>query len=82
MSARQAGPYDSIARKWLALAERRRTFLIGLRDSGHWQDYHYSGAAELEAQLREIDVVCARFAAIVGPGATAKTEAEAEAIAA
>ena len=66
MSARQAGPYDTIARKWHALAERRRTYLIALRDSGRWQDYHYSGEAELDAQLRDIDVACERFARIAG----------------
>lgn len=79
MSARQTGPYDSIARKWLALAERRRTFLIALRDSGHWQYYHYSGEAELEAQLREIDVVCERLARIAGPEPTVAVEAVAAA---
>ena len=79
MSARQRGPYDSIARKWLALAERRRAFLIALRDSGRWQDYHYSGEAELEAQLREIDAACERFAGIAGPKAAADAEPEAAA---
>ena len=77
MSARQAGPYDSIARKWLALAERRRAFLIALRDSGRWQDYHYSGEAELNAQLREIDAACERFASIAGPVVAADQETEA-----
>jgi hypothetical protein len=79
MSARQAGPYDSIARKWLALAERRRAFLIALRDGGRWQDFHYSGAAELEAQLREIDLACERFASIAGPEPVAQAEPEAAA---
>ena len=40
MSARQPGPYDSIARKWLALAERRRAHVIELRDSGRWKHYY------------------------------------------
>ncbi len=79
MSARQAGPYDSIARKWLALAERRRVFLIALRDSGRWQDFHYSGEAELEAQLHEVDLACERFAAVAGIEAE---DAEVEAAAA
>jgi hypothetical protein len=69
MSARQAGPYDSIARKWLALAERRRAHLIELRACGRWQDFHYSNEAELEAQLREIDLACERFASVAGPEA-------------
>jgi len=40
MSARQPGPYDSIARKWLALAERRRAHVAELRDSGRWKHYY------------------------------------------
>ena len=76
MSARQPGPYDSIARKWLALAERRRAFLIALRASGRWQDYQYPGEAELEAHLREIDVACERFASIAGPEAPVQAELE------
>ena len=31
---------DHIARKWLALAERRRDHLIELYRSGRWQRYH------------------------------------------
>jgi hypothetical protein len=77
MSARQTRPYDSIARKWLALAERRRAYLIALRDSGRWRDYHYSSAAELDFQVREIDVVCARFADIAGPELAADAELKA-----
>ena len=48
MSARQSGPYDSIARKWLALAERRKAHVIELRDSGRWEHY-YTPAQLLEA---------------------------------
>ena len=79
MSARQTRPYDGIARKWLALAERRRAFLIRLRAGGHWPDFGYSGEAELEAQLRELDVACERFAAVAGPEPAADDEAEAAA---
>jgi hypothetical protein len=79
MSARQPRPYDSIARKWLALAERRRAFLIALRDSGRWQDYHYSDVAEVDAQLREIDLACERFAAVAGAAAAADAAPEAAA---
>jgi hypothetical protein len=81
MSARQAGPYDSIAGKWLALAERRRAYLIALRDSGRWRHFHYSGAAELDAQISELDLACARFAMVAGPEA-ADSQMEAEAAAA
>ncbi len=74
MSERRSGPYDSIARKWLALAVRRRAYLIALRDSGRWRDYHYSGAAELDAQVHEVDIVCRRLAGIAGPEVAADTE--------
>jgi hypothetical protein len=40
MSARGISPYDSIARKWLALAERRRAYVVELRDSGRWRHYY------------------------------------------
>ena len=77
MSARQAGPYDTLARKWLALAQRRRAFLIALRDTGRWQDYHYSGKAAVDAQVRELDLACERFAAVAGVAMAADVEAEA-----
>jgi hypothetical protein len=65
MSERQAGPYDCVARKWLALAERRRAHLIELRDSGRWK--HYCTDTELDAQLLEVTIACLRFAAVAGP---------------
>jgi len=52
MSVRQAGPYDGVARKWLALAERRRAHFVELRDSGRWSRY-YTPAEFLEA-IREV----------------------------
>jgi len=39
---------------------------MALRDGGRWQDFHYSSEAEVEAQLREIDLACERFASIAG----------------
>lgn len=51
MSARQPGPYDSIARKWLALAERRRAHVAELSDSGRWR--HYYTLEELREAMRE-----------------------------
>jgi uncharacterized repeat protein (TIGR03809 family) len=51
MPARQPGPYDSVARKWLALAERRRAHVIELRETGRWRHY-YTPEEYLEA-LRE-----------------------------
>jgi hypothetical protein len=64
MSARQQSPYDSIARKWLALAERRRAHLIELRDSGRWQLYYTKG--DLEDELFVIELACQRFAKVAG----------------
>jgi hypothetical protein len=51
MSARQAGPYDNVARKWLALAERRRAHVVELRDSGRWK--HYYTPEQLLEVMRE-----------------------------
>jgi len=48
MSARHPGPYAEIARKWYALAERRRAHVVELRDSGRWKHY-YTPAELLEA---------------------------------
>jgi uncharacterized repeat protein (TIGR03809 family) len=51
MSARQPGPYDSVARKWLALAERRRAHVLELHDNGRWR--HYYTQEELLDAIRE-----------------------------
>jgi uncharacterized repeat protein (TIGR03809 family) len=51
MSERQPGPYDSVARRWHALAERRRAHVIELRESGRWK--HYYTSEELLDALRE-----------------------------
>jgi len=51
MSERRPSPYDDVARKWHALAERRRLHVVELRDSGRWQHY-YTWDALLKA-LRE-----------------------------
>jgi hypothetical protein len=67
MSARQPHPYDSVARKWLALAERRRAHLLELRENGRGQRYYTD--AQLAEQLHELDIACRRFAEIGGAGA-------------
>lgn len=64
MSAGQPGPFDAIARKWLALAERRRAHLIELRATGRWR--RYLTEQELENQIRELNTIRDRFAAIIG----------------
>jgi hypothetical protein len=75
MSARQQGPYDSVARKWLALAERRRAHLIELRDSGRWRRYYTKG--DLADELLELELACQRFAKVAGPEPEPELEAEA-----
>jgi hypothetical protein len=82
MSEWQPGRYDDMARKWLALAERRRAHLIELRSSGRWK--HYIAESELDAQLLELDLARGRFAKILGlkipglelPNAAPETAAE------
>ena len=54
MSARQQSPYDSVSRKWLALAERRRAHVIELRESGRWRHY-YTPEEFLEAVREAIN---------------------------
>jgi hypothetical protein len=72
MSARQVNPYGSIARKWLALAERRRAHLVDILESGRWLGYVTGG--ELQNQLYDLDLICERFAEIAAAApATAPT---------
>jgi hypothetical protein len=51
MSERQEDPYATIARKWLALAERRQQHLIELSASGRWKLYF--SQVELETEMRK-----------------------------
>ncbi len=64
MSERQNSPYDSLARKWLALAQRRRAHLIELRDSDRWKRYY--ARADLEDELFVVELACRRFAKVAG----------------
>lgn len=65
MSARQNSPYDGIASKWHALAERRRAHVVELRDSGRWKHY-YDTQDELVAALRDAMTACDEWARIGG----------------
>ena len=67
MSARQNGPYDSIARKWLALAERRKAHLIELQQNGRWERYYTD--VQLADELDELGVACDRLAKLAGAAA-------------
>jgi hypothetical protein len=64
MSERQQGPYDSIARKWLALAERRQAHFIEMSDSGRWR--HYFSQNGLEAEMRKAALLRDQWARIAG----------------
>jgi uncharacterized repeat protein (TIGR03809 family) len=75
MSERQPGPYDSVARRWHALAERRREHLIELRESGRWR--HYYTSEQLLEVLR--DAVNTRDAWARIAGLQADDEADDEA---
>jgi hypothetical protein len=64
MSARQNGPYDSIARKWLALAERRKAHLIELQQNGRWERYYSD--VQLADELDELDIARDRLLKLAG----------------
>jgi hypothetical protein len=64
MSGRQPLPYDSVASKWLALAERRHAHIIELSDTGRWR--HYFTSAELEIELSKAVTLCDQWARIAG----------------
>ena len=64
MSERQAGPYDRVARKWLALAERRQAHFVELRDSGRWR--HYFSHDGFNAEVRKAAALRDQWARIAG----------------
>jgi len=52
MSARQPSAYDSIARSWLTLVERRQRNFIELCNTGRWR--HYYTHAQFLDEMREV----------------------------
>ena len=64
MSGPQQGLYDSIARRWLALVERRQEHFLELCETGRWR--HYYTQAELVEALREAIRVRDEWARIAG----------------
>jgi hypothetical protein len=64
MAAQQPGPYDSVARKWLALAERRQAHFTELCDSGRWK--HYFTTAELNMEIRKASALRDQWARLAG----------------
>ena len=64
MSGREQSPYDGVARKWLALVERRQEHLIELCDTGRWR--HYYTKTEFLEEMRSVLRVRDQWAAIAG----------------
>jgi uncharacterized repeat protein (TIGR03809 family) len=64
MSERQTCPYGTIARRWLALVERRQVHFIDLCDSGRWR--HYYSHAEFIDEMRKVLRVRNQWATIAG----------------
>jgi uncharacterized repeat protein (TIGR03809 family) len=64
MSERQAGPYVTVARKWLALVERRQENFIELCDTGRWR--HYYTQTEFLEEMRKVLRLRDRWAEIAG----------------
>ena len=64
MSGRDQGPYDAIARKWLALVERRQENFIDLCNTGRWR--HYYTKAEFLDEMRKVLHLRNRWAALSG----------------
>jgi uncharacterized repeat protein (TIGR03809 family) len=52
MSGREQGTYDTIARRWLALIERRQENFIELCNTGRWR--HYYSKTEFLAEMRKV----------------------------
>ena len=64
MSEPRSGRYDSIARRWLALIERRQEHFLDLCDSGRWR--HYFTEAEFLDEMRKVLRVRDQWAALAG----------------
>jgi hypothetical protein len=52
MSERHGSPYDSTARKWLALIERRQQTFVELWHTGRWR--HYYTHAQFHDEMRKV----------------------------
>jgi uncharacterized repeat protein (TIGR03809 family) len=64
MSAPRDGRYDSIARRWLALVERRQEHLIELTQTGRWR--HYYTQTEFRDEVHRLLRVRDQWAMIAG----------------
>jgi hypothetical protein len=64
MSGREQRPYDSVARRWLALIERRQENIIDLCNSGRWR--HYYSKAEFLDEMRKVLRLRDQWAVLAG----------------
>ncbi len=63
MSEPQPGLLDEVARKWLALTERRLAWFVDVSEGRRWQ--HYYTRAELPERIREAERVRDSWARLV-----------------
>jgi uncharacterized repeat protein (TIGR03809 family) len=64
MSELQYGRYDGVARRWLALIERRQQNFLDLCDSGRWR--HYYTEAQFLDEMRKLLRLREHWAALAG----------------
>jgi hypothetical protein len=64
MPERQPLPFDDVARKWLALAERRHANIVEISETGRWR--HYFTYAQLEIELKKAETLRDEWARIAG----------------
>jgi uncharacterized repeat protein (TIGR03809 family) len=72
MSERQQVPYDSIARRWLALVERRQQNLIELCNTGRWR--HYYTHAQFLDEMRNVLHLRSQWAWLAGLAVSEQTD--------
>jgi hypothetical protein len=72
MSERQQSPYDSIARSWLALVERRQRNFIELCTTGRWR--HYYTQAQFLDEMRKVLHLRNQWAQLAGVSVSEQIE--------
>ncbi|HEX3858372.1 MAG TPA: TIGR03809 family protein [Pseudolabrys sp.] len=70
-------PFDTIARKWCSLAERRRDYFIELYNSGRWARYYTKEA--FAVRMRDVLAVTKVWRQLAGVQDTASSEPRAAA---
>ena len=73
MSAPQPGWYDSVARRWLAIVERRQQNFVELSETGRWR--HYYTQTEFLDEMRKVVRLRDQWAAIAGAPLTGEVGA-------